>query len=121
MNEEIRQLCEKAGIEKEEIREIDVAANCTMMHMLIGVDARSIGRAPYQPAFTEAKTMRAREIGLTAGEETIVSVCRRFPPISGRILWQESVWCGLQEEPGRVLFIDIGTNGEIVLVSNGRI
>ena len=91
LNMELEKLCEEARISREEIREIDVAANCTMMHMLIGVDARSIGRAPYQPAFTEAKTMRAREIGLTAGRRRSFTVCRRFPPISGRILWQESV------------------------------
>ena len=62
LNEEIRQLCEKAGIEKEEIREIDVAANCTMMHMLLGVDARSIGRAPYRPEFTKAQKLKAAGI-----------------------------------------------------------
>lgn len=121
LNMELEKLCEEARISREEIREIDVAANCTMMHMLIGVDARSIGRAPYQPAFTEAKTMRAREIGLTAGEETIVYCLPSVSAYIGADIVAGVCVCGLQEEPGRVLFIDIGTNGEIVLVSNGRI
>ena len=40
VNGMIKETCEEAGVERGEIREIDVAANCTMMHMLLGVDAR---------------------------------------------------------------------------------
>lgn len=42
VNGMIGEVCEEAGVSREEIREIDVAANCTMTHMLLGVDARSI-------------------------------------------------------------------------------
>lgn len=38
-----------------------------MMHMLLGTDARSIGRSPYQPVFLEAQKRSAGEIGLHAG------------------------------------------------------
>ncbi|MGN0422934.1 MAG: 2Fe-2S iron-sulfur cluster-binding protein, partial [Lachnospiraceae bacterium] len=43
LNDMIKEVCEKALVDSNEIVEIDVAANCTMMHMLLGVDARSIG------------------------------------------------------------------------------
>ena len=104
-----------------EIREIDVAANCTMMHMLLGVDARSIGRAPYRPEFTEAKRLPASGIGIEAGKDTLL-YC--LPQVSGYIgadIVAGAYVCALQKEKGRVLFIDIGTNGEIVLASQGRI
>lgn len=121
LNEEIRRLCEKVGIGKEEIREIDVAANCTMMHMLLGVDARSIGRAPYRPEFTKAQKVKAAKIGLWAGEETMLYCLPSVSAYIGADIVAGVRVCGLQEETEKVLFIDIGTNGEIVLASGGRL
>ena len=121
LNEEIRQLCEKAGIEKEEIREIDVAANCTMMHMLLGVDARSIGRAPYRPEFTKAQKLKAAGIGLWAGEETMLYCLPSVSAYIGADIVAGVRVCGLHEETEKVLFIDIGTNGEIVLAGGGHL
>ena len=46
INEMITDTCQQAGIQKEDIYAVTVAANCTMMHMLLGVDATSIGRYP---------------------------------------------------------------------------
>lgn len=74
INEMLDEVCRKTEvpgkgrIEKHDIYEITVAANCTMMHMLLGVSARSIGRAPYAPAFVKSKNLRAAEIGIQAGE-----------------------------------------------------
>lgn len=121
LNVEIRQLCEKIGIQEKEIREIDIAANCTMMHMLLGVDARSIGRAPYQPVFTKAQILRASEIGLAGGENTILYCLPSVSAYIGADIVAGARVCGLHEEKDRVLFIDIGTNGEIVLASEGHL
>ena len=51
INDMIADICKQAGIRKENIYEITVGANCTMMHMLLGVDATPIGKAPYAPMF----------------------------------------------------------------------
>ena len=121
INAMIAEVCLEASVDKEEIREIHVAANCTMTHMLLGVDARSIGRAPYKPAFKEARELAASEIGILAGEDTRL-YC--LPQVSGYIgadIVAGAYVCQLQKEPGNVLFIDIGTNGEIVLASHGRL
>lgn len=121
INGMIQEVCEEAAVSKEEIREIDVAANCTMTHMLLGVDARSIGRAPYRPQFTESRTLKAREIGLEAAKETILYCLPQVSAYIGADIVAGAYVCELQKEEKNVLFIDIGTNGEIVLVSNGRI
>ena len=70
LNGLLEELCTKAGINKEEIHEIVVAANCCMTHMLLGVDARSMGRAPYEPEFLTAQSCPAADIGLKAGKNT---------------------------------------------------
>ena len=123
VNDMLAQACDDAGISTDEIVEIDVAANCTMMHMFLGTDARSIGRSPYKPAFLNAQKRTAREIGLHAGIDGGAAVyC--LPQVSafiGADIVAGAYVCGLEKQTGNVLFIDIGTNGEIVLSQRGRL
>lgn len=121
LNSMIDEVCLEAGISSDLIREIDVAANCTMMHMLLGVDARSIGRAPYKPQFLEARCMKAAEISLTAGRGANLYCLPHVSAYIGADIVAGAYVCNLQKEKGNVLFIDIGTNGEIVLASGGRL
>lgn len=121
LNAMIDEVCQEAAVEKEQIREIDVAANCTMMHMLLGVDARSIGRSPYQPEFVSARELPAREIGLSLPEDTRLYCLPHVSAYIGADIVAGTYVCQLQKEHGNVLFIDIGTNGEIVLASRGRL
>lgn len=121
MNAMIGEACQEASVSPDEIREIDVAANCTMMHMLLGVDARSIGKAPYKPEFVEAKELLASEIGIEAAKDTKLYCLPQVSAYIGADIVAGTYVCELQKEKGNVLFIDIGTNGEIVLVSNGRL
>ena len=62
----IADVCGQTGVKKEQIYEVSVGANCTMMHMLLGVDALSIGKSPYAPMFVKAKDIEAEEIGIHA-------------------------------------------------------
>ena len=121
LNEMIAGMCREAGISHEQIYEITVAANTTMLHMLLGVDARPIGKAPYRPAFLELQDLPAKEAGLAAAD------CARLvclPSVSAYIgadIVCGAYVCGLAEAEDNVLFIDIGTNGEIVLSLKGRL
>lgn len=125
MNEMLDEMCR--GVEetadgtscRENIREIVVAANCTMTHMLLGVDARSIGRSPYAPVFKEAQSRLASEIGLRAAEDTVVYCLPQVSSYIGADIVAGAYVCELEKQAGNVLFIDIGTNGEIVLASSG--
>ena len=115
----IEEVCTEAGKAKEDIKEIDIAANCTMMHMLLGVDARPIGKSPYKPVFLEAKELYAREIGLKCAEDTKLYCLPQVSAYIGADIVAGAYVCELHKEQGNVLFIDIGTNGEIVLASKG--
>lgn len=121
VNAMIGEACREASVSPDEIRKIDVAANCTMMHMLLGVDARSIGKAPYKPEFVEAKELLASEIGIRAAEDTKLYCLPQVSAYIGADIVAGTYVCELQKKKGNVLFIDIGTNGEIVLASNGRL
>lgn len=121
INAMLGEVCQEARVNRSSIREIDVAANCTMMHMLLGVDARSIGRAPYKPEFLSAKTLPAKEIGIEAGEDTILYCLPQVSAYIGADIVAGAYVCEMQNAKGNVLFIDIGTNGEIVLASKGKL
>jgi uncharacterized 2Fe-2S/4Fe-4S cluster protein (DUF4445 family) len=121
LNESIQKVCQKSSVAREEITEMVIAANCTMMHMFLGIDARGIGRAPYQPQFLDAQTFRASELGIQAGTHTI---CYCLPQVSayvGADIVAGVYVCELTKKLRNVLFLDIGTNGELVLWSKGRL
>ena len=120
LNRMIDEVCVKSGRNKSEIKEVHVAANCTMMHMLLGVDARSIGVSPYKPAFLEAKELKAKEVGIFCEENTALYCLPHVSAYIGADIVAGVSVCELQKKDGNVLFIDIGTNGELVLLSNGK-
>lgn len=121
INEMIADICRQAGIQKENIYEISVGANCTMMHMLLGVDATPIGKAPYAPTFVRAKDIKASEIGIQAAKGARLYCLPSVSSYIGADIVAGAYVCELKEEQGNVLFIDIGTNGEIVLSNKGRL
>ncbi len=121
INAMIEEVCQEAGADRRDIREIDVAANCTMMHMLLGVDARSIGKSPYKPEFTKARKLSAKEIGIEAAGDTKLYCLPQVSAYIGADIVAGAYVCELQKERGNVLFIDIGTNGEIVLAAEGKL
>ena len=127
INEMLDEVCRKTEvpgkgrIEKHDIYEITVAANCTMMHMLLGVSARSIGRAPYAPAFVKSKNLRAAEIGIQAGEGARLYCLPSVSAYIGADIVAGAYVCELRKQQKNVLFIDIGTNGEIVFSDHGRL
>ena len=121
MNDMIADACHQAGLDPKEIYEVAVGANCTMMHMLLGVDATSIGKAPYAPMFVRAKNIKASEIGIHVAEEARLYCLPSVSAYIGADIVAGAYVCELKKEKGNVLFIDIGTNGEIVLSNKGRL
>ena len=121
LNGMIEEACREAGVPVERIYEITVGANCTMMHMLLGIDARCIGKAPFAPAFARAKDLPAASIGLAAAPGARLYCLPHVSAYIGADIVAGAYVCELEKREGNVLFIDIGTNGEIVLASSGSL
>lgn len=121
INEMIVNVCQQADVHKGEIYEVTVSANCTMMHMLLGVDATSIGKAPFAPIFVRAKDIKASEIGIHVAEGARLYCLPSVSAYIGADIVAGAYVCELKKEKRNVLFIDIGTNGEIVLSNKGRL
>ena len=122
LNEMLHTMCERQKLSPSYIYEIAIAANCTMMHMVLGVDPLSIGKAPYAPIFVGTKDIKALDIGLTALSSFGRVYC--LPAVSSYIgadIVAGAYVAGLHNRKDKVLFIDIGTNGEIVLSDGGKL
>lgn len=123
VNQLLEKMCCDVNVSPEEILKITVSANCTMMHMFMGKDARGIGKAPYRPQFLKAQRFKAGNIGIHAGlgESAEIYCLPQVSAFIGADILAGVCVCELEKQRGNVLFIDIGTNGEIVLARQGRL
>lgn len=121
INKMVKSICDEHGLTQDQIYEVTVGANCTMMHMLMGVDARPIGKAPFAPVFARAKDVKASDIGLRAAPGARLYCLPSVSAYIGADIVAGAYVCDLRHRKGNVMFIDIGTNGEIVLAADGKL
>ena len=109
----VKALCQAAKISQEEITRVSVAANTTMNHLLVGLDADPIRLEDYDPDSFNKKVVSPRQVGIPGKED----VC--FAPNVGAYVGGDitaGIFAGdMWEKDEMSLFIDLGTNGEIVL------
>lgn len=119
LNALISELCSRHGVGIDELESAVVAGNTTMIHLLLGLDPEQIRLEPYTPTVNSVPTLRASEVGLHMAPEG--SVC--FAPGVGSYVGGD-ITAGLlgtvfaEASPDICLFLDIGTNGEIVVGNN---
>ncbi len=121
LGEMIRALCDETGINARSIYQATFAGNTTMQHLLCGVDPAPLGAVPFAPAYGRGMILSARDMGIPINAHATSYV---FPVIGGfvggdTVAGMLTTRVDELEEP--VLMVDIGTNGEIVLVHNGQI
>jgi len=114
-------MCGEAGVERTDVYEIVFAGNTTMEHLLCGVDPSQLGRLPFVPAYARGLDLSAADMGVAIHPAARAYV---FPVIGGFVGGDTAAGLlatGLADRDGAVLMVDIGTNGEIVLASEGRL
>ncbi len=109
------QVCAKAGVHPEELLAYIAAGNTVMTHLLLGVSPASIRTAPYVPAASSFPRASARDVGLPAGDRTqLIALPCPASWLGGDIVAGVTA-AGIPWSDKLTLFIDVGTNGEIVL------
>ncbi len=113
----IGRVCESCGVSRDDIYEVVVAGNTTMLHLFAGVSPRSIGIAPYVSTFDRETRFDAREMGIEISGYGRVVLLPSVSSYVGADIVAGLVASDLFSSDEPVLFIDIGTNGEIVIAS----
>lgn len=111
----VAEMAAEAKVDLDDIYEIVVSANTAMEHIFMAVPPDSIGRAPYAPVFKDEILQAASFAGLQAGKFTRLYVLPSVSAYIGADIVSGALATDIDERPGNVLFIDIGTNGEIIL------
>jgi uncharacterized 2Fe-2S/4Fe-4S cluster protein (DUF4445 family) len=115
----VASLCSERAIRVESVTNMTMVGNMTMMHLVCAVDPWPLGVAPYEPVFTEAPEMRGAELGFRRLADCRVHV---LPGVGGHLgsdVAAGVVALGLPQKEGVSLFLDLGTNGEVMLCSGG--
>jgi uncharacterized 2Fe-2S/4Fe-4S cluster protein (DUF4445 family) len=120
LNELLSTACKEAGIETNQILCVSAAGNTTMIHLLLGVIPEYIRLSPYTPAVFLPQCYTAGQVGISVCENAPVLFAPAVGSYVGGDITAGLLCTSLSAPPEKnsgdlVLFIDIGTNGEIVL------
>jgi uncharacterized 2Fe-2S/4Fe-4S cluster protein (DUF4445 family) len=118
VDEALAALCAKHRAPLRSFSRITAVGNPTMLHLLCAVDPWPLGVVPYQPVFTEAPPVVAAEAGF---QRLAAAELVPLPGVAGHLgadAVAGVVALGLPRRRGLFLFIDMGTNGELVLISD---
>jgi uncharacterized 2Fe-2S/4Fe-4S cluster protein (DUF4445 family) len=108
-------VCEEAGVRPDEVYEVALAGNATMVHLVLGFDPEAVGVAPFIMAARLLPEVRASDLGVPAHPQARAVVFPAFGAYVGGDITAGLLASGMDRDPRVRLFIDIGTNCEIVL------
>lgn len=106
-------LCKSAGTSAKSILQLCVAANTTMNHLFVGVDAQSVRMEPYVPSFFSWQGLLAGDVKLPANPMAPVLIAPNIGSYVGGDITAGVFASLIWNKPEYSLFIDLGTNGEI--------
>ena len=116
------EIAAEAQIDTALILETVFVCNPVMHHLLLAIDPVELGQAPFALATSEALTLSAAELGLTALPRAAQIYI--LPCIAGHV-GADAAAVALAEEPGKsddlALIVDVGTNAEILLGDKSRV
>ncbi|MDQ7794846.1 MAG: ASKHA domain-containing protein [bacterium] len=115
LNDLVDRLLLANDLRADDLTVAKVAGNTTMAHLFLSVPPDHIRREPYIPAAVSFPVLRAGELGLTMNKAAPVFTFPAVASYVGGDIVAGVLVTGMAQGEEVTLFIDIGTNGEIVL------
>lgn len=115
INDLIKELADSAGIEVRDISHMVVAANTVMVQLLLGLDPKYLRLSPYVPTVSTAPLVKAKSLGINTGEHVHLYTVPAVASYVGGDIVSGILGAGVYQDDAMTLYIDIGTNGEIVI------
>ena len=107
-------MCKTAGITTDRIFRVSIASNTTMNHLLLGVDADPVRMEPYIPTFFQWRGLVAKDLGFPANPDAEVLISPNIGSYVGGDITAGALTSLIWDKDEFSLFIDLGTNGELV-------
>jgi uncharacterized 2Fe-2S/4Fe-4S cluster protein (DUF4445 family) len=115
MNQIISDMTSHTGIPKGSIAHIMIAANTTMIQLMLGLESSYLRLEPYVPATSILRPFLAEDVAFDLDPDVPVSIIPSIASYVGGDIVSGLIGTGIFQLPETVLYIDIGTNGEIVV------
>ena len=115
INDLLAELLQPGNLAAKDVLMVTVAANTTMTHLFLGLPPKYIRLEPYIPLAAATPPVKAQELGINVNPEAYV-VC--FPSVASYVggdIVSGTLVTNVAKDERVTLFIDIGTNGEMVL------
>ncbi|MEN8200244.1 MAG: ASKHA domain-containing protein [Thermodesulfobacteriota bacterium] len=107
--------CGHGAIERDEINSITIAGNTTMTHLFLELEPDNIRRSPYVPVSTFFPPLRATDLGLEVPQHCVALLYPAISSYVGGDIVAGVMGSGMYRTELLTLFIDVGTNAEIVI------
>ncbi len=115
INDLLSELSGRNKVKLTEINEVSLAGNTTMTHLFLGLDPKYIREEPYIPTVSAPPRASAAELGLRINPHASIYCMPSVGSYVGGDITSGALSSGLFLTDKLTLFIDVGTNGEIVL------
>lgn len=115
LNKMILEVLAKVQVSEKEVHEIFAAGNSTMEHLFAGISPISIGKFPFKPQFYNSISGKAGNWGLTCCSDATIRLLPNIAGFVGGDIVSGIVYSRMTESKKLSLFIDTGTNNEMVL------
>ena len=107
-------MCKSAGVPVSRVFRVCIASNTTMNHLLLGVDANPVRMEPYIPTFFQWRGMTAKDLGFPANPDAEILLAPNIGSYVGGDITAGAFTSLIWDKDEFSLFIDLGTNGELV-------
>lgn len=114
INPMIHQMCRSIGFDQKHIYRMAVASNTTMNHLLMGINADPLRMEPYIPAFFKTNALYASDIGIEIHPDAHIILAPNIGSYVGGDITAGAFVSMIWNKLSFSLFIDLGTNGELV-------
>jgi uncharacterized 2Fe-2S/4Fe-4S cluster protein (DUF4445 family) len=115
INELLDKACKRVQADPADVVKATVSGNSTMMHLFLDIPAESIRLTPFVTAVNHVPTLKAHEVGLKINPEATVDCLPGVASYVGADISAGVLSSGLNDTEAITLFMDVGTNGEMVL------
>jgi uncharacterized 2Fe-2S/4Fe-4S cluster protein (DUF4445 family) len=115
INKVLDKIIKQSGIDHEDLSTITLAGNTTMTQLLLKINPRSIRRSPYVPAATLYPPTRAKDLGMAVKDHVSALVYPAVSSYVGGDIVAGVMGAGIYRAEKLTLYLDVGTNAEIVI------
>ena len=114
------EVCAEAGVDPAKVYEVVVAGNATMIQIALGIDPEPLSMAPFTIVARKLPEASAADFGVRVHERAPAVMFPALGAYVGPDIVAGILATGLTLDRRVRLFIDVGTNSEIVLGSSAR-